>query len=100
MTWHVDLKNGMYFLSRDELDDFFFFATDNLQFLSLGPVSFPFPLVFFLLLPSFLSFLKKRFKFVTYFVSILLTAREASLNKSYFSLMSQVLLTSMKSKVI
>ena len=76
---------------------FFFFATDNLQFLSLGPVSFRFPLVFFLLLPSFLQ---KRFKFVTYFVSILLTAREASLNKSYFSLMSQVLLTSMKSKVI
>ena len=64
----MDLKNGMYFLSRDELDDFFFFffATDKLQFLSLGPVSFPFPLVFFLLLPSFLSFLKKRFKFVTF----------------------------------
>ena len=68
MTWHVDLKNGMYFLSKDELDDFFFFfffATDNLQFFSLGPVNFPFPLVFFLL-PSFLSFLQKRFKFVTF----------------------------------
>ena len=32
---------------------FSFFVTDNLHFLSLGPVSFPFPLLFFLF-PSFI----------------------------------------------
>lgn len=80
----MDLKNGMYFLSKDELDDFFFFfATDNLQFFSLGPVSFLFPLVFFLL-PSFLQ---KRFKFVTFTLyQFYLLQRKGVLIKAIFHL--------------